>query len=608
MASGRTVTLANGTVLTGSAAQNYGKPVPSPITQPVPQYGSDVKDTSGNIVGQAKFNPNTGSSLVNPNQSTTTLSNANKIDQIGKNLNKFAGLAQKGSTTNATGNPIDPTGAFIPEPSVTADTSDEDNQINSYLDSFKQSTDANTAFQIGNIQQQFAQRKQQQLDANTRNEKATQNALLMGGATGQDSNAQYAPVSSQGIVSAQENYGIQQLASLDSQENNLIAQAKQAQQDQNYKLMEQKLQLAQDKRKEKLNAASKLNDQIAEQNQKAQEEFIQNAKQDAIAEVYSQGITDVAEATRALKDQGIQVSPKEVSDNIALYSGTGGTGMVGEYNFYRANAKAIGQVPVDFNTYQNIDANRKKSIARAGMSSGDGSVLGASTSTDEDGNLIETGNYDALTIGRYNKAANAATAVLKTNPTFKNIIGSSAYLDRIEAAINNPGSVGDQELLDAFTQLNTGGNRVTEAQVHLITSNQSLSDTVNKLGNKLKTGGALSQAQRNEIVKLSQEVYKNYQKSYKPLYDDATKRLQAQGIPPQFWNIPSPETLSRAVSDTSKGTGIDLIQQGEQAKSDINDVYLTAPDNVISIIDKAHDQGLDDITILTELKKRGLIK
>lgn len=181
---------------------------------------------------------------------------------------------------------------------------------------------------------------------------------------------------------------------------------------------------------------------------------------------------------------------------------------------------------------------------------------GGMTSVDENGNIIQgnQSSFDPLTIGRYNRAVNSATSILQKNPTFKNIIGSSAYLDRIEAAIKNPGSVGDQELLDSFTQLNTGGNRVTEAQVHLITGSGSFSDLINQFTNKMKTGGALSQDQRNEIVKLSKEVYGNYQKSYKPLYDDAVGRLKAQGIPKQFWNIPSPDTLSRAVSESEGST------------------------------------------------------
>jgi hypothetical protein len=246
----------------------------------------------------------------------------------------------------------------------------------------------------------------------------------------------------------------------------------------------------------------------------------------------------------AITEKTLGLAPGSLSNPTFLndQSSKNQPASVQEYEYAKKNGYTG-----SFGQYQNEDANRKAVVAKAGA------PVTSTFTTDENGNVVETGNYDALTIGRYNTAANKATAILKTNPTFKNIIGSSAYLDRIEAAVQNPGSIGDQELLDAFTQLNTGGNRVTEAQVNLITKNQSLGDFMNKIGNKLKTGGALSQDQRNEIVKLSQAVYKKYQDSYKPLYADAASRLQAQGIPKQFWNIPSPETLSRAVTDTSAG-------------------------------------------------------
>lgn len=193
-------------------------------------------------------------------------------------------------------------------------------------------------------------------------------------------------------------------------------------------------------------------------------------------------------------------------------------------------------------------------------------TVGAQTTFDENGNVIQSGNYDALTIGRYNKAFNAASQNLVKNQTYKNIVSGSAYLDRIEAAKNNPGSVGDQELLDAFTQLNTGGNRVTEAQVHLITNNQSISDWLSKIQNKFKNGGALSQQQRNEITELANEVYKNYQKSYLPLYNETVARAKAQGIPQEFWNIPSPDTLSRAANESVQNNNINLPSDNELMK------------------------------------------
>lgn len=531
-----------------------------PLTQQASQFNSTSKST--------------------PKVSTTTLSNTNKMEQIPGMVKSLSDLSNKGITTDATGTPKYADGTIYQE-TTSADTTSEDDATNKLIDSMKENLDAQTKSLVDNIQQKFALRKSEQEDINRRTQGGINNALLMGGVTGQGSSAQYAPISSQGIVSATESYGIKQLAALDADEQDAIAQAKQAQTEGNYKILQQKLDLVEKKRQEKLDFAKKLNEQILEANKKKSEQNLQIQKEDAITKLYNQGVTDPNKIADQLRKSGYNATLKEVKDATDLLSGIGGSGIIGEYNFYKSQALAAGQVPMDFNQYQNADANRKASAANG-------------TTVDENGNVIETGNYDALTIGRYNKAVNSATAILQKNPTFKNIIGSSAYLDRIEAAVQNPGSVGDQELLDAFTQLNTGGNRVTEAQVHLITGNQSLSDLLNKAENKLKKGGALSNGQRQEIVDLAHEVYKKYQASYKPLYEDAVKRLEAQGIPKEFWNIPSPDTLSRAVSDTEVGTtGDSIIQDETQAENtlkaykDSNPTKIKEIDTRIKAMEKA---------------------
>lgn len=47
-----------------------------------------------------------------------------------------------------------------------------------------------------------------------------------------------------------------------------------------------------------------------------------------------------------------------------------GTGIVGEYLFYKRQAEMARQVPMSFDDYQTVDANRKKSIAAAGLGGG----------------------------------------------------------------------------------------------------------------------------------------------------------------------------------------------------------------------------------------------
>lgn len=47
-----------------------------------------------------------------------------------------------------------------------------------------------------------------------------------------------------------------------------------------------------------------------------------------------------------------------------------GTGTIGEYNFYAAQEKAAGRNPMSFNDYQNLDANRKRSIVNVNSGTG----------------------------------------------------------------------------------------------------------------------------------------------------------------------------------------------------------------------------------------------
>jgi len=283
----------------------------------------------------------------------------------------------------------------------------EERQFNMYLDQIKASTDANTARQISSIESKFKMLKEQQKQINAAQEAGTRTALLTGGVTGKGSSSQYAPISSENIVAAQLNYGLQQIAQLDAQEQDLINEAQAAGEAQNFKILEKKLTMAEEKRKEKAEATAKLNEKIAEENAKQRETMLQSRKDTLLANAYSQGITDPTELLTELNKSGQSFTLKEVTEGLknivppglddlvktlrnngapqdviqkVLSSGNineayknagnfaaGGTGIIGEYNFYRAQAEAKGLNPVDFNTYQNMDANRKARVAAAGV-------------------------------------------------------------------------------------------------------------------------------------------------------------------------------------------------------------------------------------------------
>lgn len=534
-----------------------------------PKYGELTSDPVQMAKNRADFVAQSGGLLKESggkvvSNSPTVFSNANiienKIPEIKSDVNKFIDTNPPNTAKDTTGGKTENTtqdttvsdslSYLLDEQKIRNDQTESVYKTDkAMLDNMKSSQDQAFQNQLNTIQKQYDTSEQnlKQSQSDT-----TQGLTSMLASVGANRTSEYS-----GILQAKKTFDIQKLNELHDEEQRAISGIMTAKLNNDYQAMSKQLELAQKARKDKQEFADKIIQQNLEQ-QKVQREQKQKTLDEInkiVLEAGKNGATsDIIQKIGSSKTLG------EAVTNAGDYL-QGGTGIVGEYNFYKKDAISRDQIPLTFDEYQTRDANRKVSLAKAGSS---GFTL------DENGNVIETGNYDALTIGRYNRAVNAATTILQKNPTFKNIIGSSAYLDRIEAAVKNPGSVGDQELLDAFTQLNTGGNRVTEAQVHLITNNQSIGDMLNKYKNKLLTGGALSDAQRKEIVSLSQEVYKNYQKSYKPLYEDATKKLKAQGIPKEFWNLPSPETLSRAVNDASgNDTSDDIIQTEEQAKSKV---------------------------------------
>lgn len=448
------------------------------------------------VIKPTGFQQVSNPSLSLPSASTTTISNQNKIEQIPTINSTFNNLAQRGVTTDPNSGV-----ATYANGQVVADTKTEDDAIQANLEMMKKTSDAVTADLISTIQSRFAQRKAEQADINNRQNKGITNALLMGGATGQGSSAQYAPISSEGIVGAQESYGVKRLAELDAQEADLIAEAKNAQRSGDFKLLEEKNRLIEKKRDEKIAEAKVLNDKIAKQNEKIREQEFRASRDTAIADLYAQGITSPTEILKALNETGGDMTLSEVDDALksivpaglddlvktlrnngapqdviqkvlnsqnineayknAGNFAAGGTGIIGEYNFYRAQAEAKGQVPVSFQEYQNIDANRKKSIARAGVSTGAGTG-GLNTkgqyASDLDAFLDNVTNTIPTKFGQNqyqsslakartdaDKIRTAATVVLKNSPaTVKEAFAQQAVgMSSIDKAI---------KLLDEGTQ------------------------------------------------------------------------------------------------------------------------------------------------------------
>lgn len=365
----------------------------------------------------------------------------------------------------------------------------ETQSINKLLASMAGQLDANTRSQIASITGQYSNLINQQQSANKSQEDSINQSLLQSGSS------RYAPISSAGVVNQVTSFGLQQVANLQSQENSLISQAKNAQATGNQQILQKALDEASRIRTEKQAAAQKVSDALLKANQDLQVKQKAQALDSNVANLYTSGVTDAASILQQLKAAGdtttslsdiaaslknivpagvndlvktlqINGAPADVlqkvlkaSDMNAAYAAAGdyaagGTGIIGEYNYYKAQAKAAGQVPLDFIPYQIQDENHKAKAAAAGTGSS-GSGSGGTYATDIDALIGNTKNTISTKFGQSTfdstiaKARNdadklntIATVVLKNSPApvredFINQTVAIKQLDKAIALLNN---------------------------------------------------------------------------------------------------------------------------------------------------------------------------
>ena len=478
---------------------------------PTYTYGQDVKDNTGKVIGQAKFDTATGKPLAAPNTpqtpsatvggytvptyynppSTTTISNVNKVNQVPGMINALDKISDRGVRTEtntgvatyADGTPAespeivqgrkdalaniekqradaakrqqDALAGITTKPSTTPIKSELDLEgeavalkQDQMLADMKANLDAETKALIDNIQQNFQRKREEQTKINEKQNKGIQAGLLTGGVTGKGSRAQYASISSgTNIMAAQENYALDNLKKIDEDERAAIAAAKAAQASGDFKILGEQLMLAEKRHNQKLAAAAELNKKVAEDNAKLQERNMQVERETAITDLYSEGLTDTASIMGELRNMGVDVTSKEVTEtlknlvpagvddlvktlrtngapqeviqgvlkstnindayNKAGNWAAGGTGIVGEYNLYKAQAMQAGQVPMSFNDYQDVDANRKRSIAKAGAASSSGLPNNVISQIDK----ISSSFDSAPIVKQYNEVLNKKLSV-----------------------------------------------------------------------------------------------------------------------------------------------------------------------------------------------------
>lgn len=190
----------------------------------------------------------------------------------------------------------------------------------------KQTSDRYTQDALNAAQETFEARRQEQQTSNAANLAQVKQALALGGSS------RYAPISSAGIVSAQEAAGIKRISDIDREERAAVAEIRLAQQNADFELMEKKLGQLETIRSEKAKAFEGL--------KTAQ---IQASRDNALAGLIAQGVTSPTELLQALNydESGNLVGDwtlEEITKSIkGLNEVGGGYGMS-----FKFDAKQIG--------------------------------------------------------------------------------------------------------------------------------------------------------------------------------------------------------------------------------------------------------------------------
>lgn len=527
---------------------------------------------------------------ANPGIEPTT-QDTNAMNNAGKtNTGGYVGETYyaPGSTipTDNIGNPM----------KMTATSPSQDTILKSLSDQ-KASSDALTAEMVANIESQYQTLTNHQQQVNASNNAATAGAIFRSGAAQGDAYAQNA-----------QNYQIQQgvdaLADLATKKQTAILAAKQAGQTQDFQLQEKMNSQIADIAKDQAAAGKALSEKIQAATDLAKTARSQAVKDTAVADIYKLGTTDVPGILAALKLKGItDVTAKDISDTLkniipaglddlvktlrtngapqdvivkvlaspdinSAYQaagnyGAGGTGIIGEYNYYRAQAEAAGQTPMDFNAYQNMDANRKIKIAAAANAAG----------------LTSTATNTALKLSDdYEQRS-------------KDYYSQREAFNRIQSSANDPSPAGDLALIFNYMKVLDPNSTVREGEFANAENAGSAFNAIGAQYNKVVNGQRLTEKQRADFIDRSSKLFEGAKKQQDVVVDEFKTRAKQYGVPDNL-----------VVRDTSAtgSNAADAVETEDQATTDVTN-YVIANPNTKDAITKMIADGIPYLKIKATL-------
>lgn len=181
---------------------------------------------------------------------------------------------------------------------------------NNLLESLKMSGDSTLVRSTTSIQRQYDQLRAEQESQNQMASKSRARTLQLTG------ESRYSPLTAQGTMLAQANYGLKLIHDLDTKEDAALATAEAAHTKNDMALMDKSLSIVEEIRKQKADAAKTVSDQLTKANEAAKKTTEQITLDNAVATVMGQGITDPAQIVVALNANGNKYTAEQVANSM----------------------------------------------------------------------------------------------------------------------------------------------------------------------------------------------------------------------------------------------------------------------------------------------------
>jgi len=361
-----------------------------------------------------------------------------------------------------------------------------------------------------------------------------------------------------GILSEEERQGLMRIEQIENDKQDAILNAKKAARDQNFSLyakLADKAEKMQEKKAAELQALKKAQ---AEQDLKIQEETRKSLVGAVVSDLINKGVTSNNEIYSKLTDPTISsvignVAPEDFKKLMDALLPTG-TGIIGEYEYYKREAQRMGQTPLSFDDYQTRDANRKRSVTN--------NIIGGSgMDAKQTQNFLRiTDKYQADPLVM--AAAKGATARQIADQVIANPNDATNQLKALYVLVKN---------LDP-------DSAVREGEISLANQTQSYLQQFNTTLTRINTGQVISPDVAKQLAEATKGLAETWDATAQRRTKQYTSQANVTGVGDAFQQY-------LGGFDEIGGTGNSVIQDEAKAETSITNWVAQSPENRQRLID-----------------------